>query len=226
MRSLVVIFMLLCSSALCLAQYRGGKDDGFQELIANVQNVMPAIYRGGNDDGFNSRLVTSQNGFPSIYMGGNDDGFSGSRVLAQNTFPSIYTGGINDGFDHTVQFIQNALPNIYNGGVNDGFNLNVSLQQNALPSIYTGGANDGWAFISSSGIPVSVVYVFDGTGNWDIPSNWVNNLIPPSPLPAGSEIMINPNIGDCILNVSQVVSPGARITIVAGKRLVIPGYIQ
>lgn len=69
-------------------------------------------------------------------------------------------------------------------------------------------------------------YTFTGNGNWNIASNWNNNTIPPAVLPAGSEILINPIAGgECILNVSQTVSNGAKITVISGKKLTIPGNL-
>jgi hypothetical protein len=70
------------------------------------------------------------------------------------------------------------------------------------------------------------VYEFTGVGNWDVPANWKNNVVPPSPLPAGYEIIINPTGGSCILNVTQILSPGSKLTVVSNKTFVIPGNIQ
>ena len=66
-------------------------------------------------------------------------------------------------------------------------------------------------------------YMFIGSGNWNDPSNWSYNTLPPSPLPAGSEILINPQSGgECILNVPQSIAPGAKLTVVSGKNFRIP----
>ncbi|MEP7143100.1 MAG: alpha-amylase family glycosyl hydrolase [Ferruginibacter sp.] len=67
------------------------------------------------------------------------------------------------------------------------------------------------------------IYTFTGNGNWNDASNWSYNTIPPSPLPAGSEIYVNPQSGgECILNVTQVIGPGAKFNVVAGKNFRIP----
>jgi 1,4-alpha-glucan branching enzyme len=69
----------------------------------------------------------------------------------------------------------------------------------------------------------STIYSFIGNGNWADAANWTYNRVPPSPLPAGAEIFINPQSGgECILNVSQTISPGAKFTVIAGKKLSIP----
>jgi hypothetical protein len=70
------------------------------------------------------------------------------------------------------------------------------------------------------------VYTFTGSGNWDVPGNWANNRIPPSTLPACSEIIIDPvGTTECVLTVTQTIAPGARITVVTGKKFRIPGNL-
>ncbi|MGG9972550.1 hypothetical protein ACQ33O_12220, partial [Ferruginibacter sp. SUN002] len=71
-------------------------------------------------------------------------------------------------------------------------------------------------------------YTFVGTGNWDVPSNWANNLIPPSPLTAAcAEIIIDPVAnGECVLNKTQEMKPGTKITVKAGKKFRIPGNLE
>lgn len=67
-------------------------------------------------------------------------------------------------------------------------------------------------------------FIFTGTGDWTTASNWSNNIIPPSVLPAGSQIIINPSgFTSCLLNINQTISPGARLTVAAGKNLLIQG---
>lgn len=204
--------------------FNGGGNDGFSFLLSTTQNQSAGIYTGGSNDGFHSIIVTQQNTIPGIYTGGINDGFSVIKVPFQNSIPGIYTGGAGDGFALTVQNLQNATPNIFTGGVNDGYNMILSPLQNQTLNIFTGGANDGWSTASHS--TYAIVYEFIGVGNWDIPSNWKNNVIPPSPLPANYEIIINPSGINCILNVPQILSPGSKLTIINGKTFVIPGDIQ
>ena len=72
----------------------------------------------------------------------------------------------------------------------------------------------------------NTTYTFTGNGNWDIPANWSNNTVPPSVLPAGSTIQINPTPGGkCVLNKMQVISTGASIEILSGKLLQMPGTL-
>jgi hypothetical protein len=69
-------------------------------------------------------------------------------------------------------------------------------------------------------------YTFTGNGSWSIASNWAGNIKPPLSLPAGSTIIIDPEIsGECILDVSQQVEQGAYFTVMPGKKLLIPGNL-
>jgi hypothetical protein len=68
------------------------------------------------------------------------------------------------------------------------------------------------------------VYTFTGTGNWNIASNWVNNIIPPAVLLPCSEIFIDPPLaGECILNVTQIIPTGAKLTVMPNKKFRVPG---
>ena len=67
-------------------------------------------------------------------------------------------------------------------------------------------------------------YTFTGTGNWNVAANWSNNAIPPAVLPACAQIFIDPPVGqECILNVTQTISQGAKITVMTNKKFRIPG---
>lgn len=72
-----------------------------------------------------------------------------------------------------------------------------------------------------------VTYSFTGNGNYNDAGNWENGLMPPTILPAGSTIVINPvGTGECILNVSQQIGAGAHFMVMPGKRLLILGDLQ
>jgi hypothetical protein len=76
-------------------------------------------------------------------------------------------------------------------------------------------------------IASSSIYTFTGNGNWDNPSNWSNNIIPPSNLPDGFTIVINPAAnGECVLNVAQYISKNAVFTINAGSKFRILGELK
>ncbi len=70
------------------------------------------------------------------------------------------------------------------------------------------------------------IYRFTGNGNWDIPSNWLNSKMPPKHVLHCAEIIIDPaGNGECILNTAQVVAPGAKITVMAGKKFTVIGNV-
>jgi hypothetical protein len=70
-------------------------------------------------------------------------------------------------------------------------------------------------------------YTFTGKDNWSDAGNWSNNTKPPSILPSGTEIIINPlGAGECILNQLQTISSGARLTVINGKKIKINGNLQ
>ncbi|MES2775126.1 MAG: hypothetical protein V4722_13140 [Bacteroidota bacterium] len=80
------------------------------------------------------------------------------------------------------------------------------------------------ARFNNSGLP-SGRYEFTGSGNWNLAGNWLNNTMPPFPLPNGSEIIINPSSGSCILNVPYTVEAGGNIIVKTGKIFEIQGNL-
>ena len=73
-------------------------------------------------------------------------------------------------------------------------------------------------FIANSG----TIYHFTGNGNWDLASNWEQNMMPPTILLGGSEIIIDPVTGGkCILNIPYTVTAGCILTVKPGKELVL-----
>jgi hypothetical protein len=223
MSRILLLFAAMICTLNSIAQnhlpgiYTGGSNDGLTSATATSQNPLPGIYKGANNDGFSLALSVSQNSLPVIYTGGNNDGFHLAIATSQNVLPVIYTGGSNDGFSGITLLTQNVLPNIYPGGANDGFDMKLFAGQNLLPGIYRGGSDDGY----SSAFTSKFVYRFTGNGNWNNAVNWENDLIPPTPLPAGSEIIIDPS-GTCILNVVQVLAAGSKLTVLTGKTMTVP----
>ncbi|MBL0357211.1 MAG: hypothetical protein IPP72_10150 [Chitinophagaceae bacterium] len=58
------------------------------------------------------------------------------------------------------------------------------------------------------------VYTFTGNGNWDAPSNWKNNAVPPPSIQQNEMVIINPvDNGECILNVPVTALPGAAVSV-------------
>jgi hypothetical protein len=73
----------------------------------------------------------------------------------------------------------------------------------------------------------STTYTFNGNGNWDIATNWLNNKIPPATLPGTDQIIIDPIAnGQCVLTITQNISKGGKITVAAGKNFKIPSVLN
>lgn len=90
---------------------------------------------------------------------------------------------------------------------------NPIIAISALPVCMPGSVSCSQAF----------TYTFIGSGNWTIETNWKENAIPPAVLPTGATIIIDPVPGgECVLNTSQTIAPGAAIKIKAGKKLKLP----
>ncbi|MFT3681267.1 MAG: right-handed parallel beta-helix repeat-containing protein [Ferruginibacter sp.] len=83
---------------------------------------------------------------------------------------------------------------------------------------YSGAKPDLGAFETTS--IITLAYTFTGNGNWTDAANWLNNQVPPSTPPAGTQIIINPAAGgECILNTAYTVSPGVIFTVLSGKSM-------
>lgn len=115
---------------------------------------------------------------------------------------------VNNSFTTTDQTVSNTGIADF-GETEDGELFAVSLTANAVYRVSANG---------------SIRYIFTGTGNWNVASNWSNNTIPPTSLPAGSEIIIAPEVaGTCILNIQQTILPGASLLVDENKKLLIEG---
>ncbi|MEO6730827.1 MAG: S8 family serine peptidase [Ferruginibacter sp.] len=114
--------------------------------------------------------------------------------------------------------------------------IKTYLKDSAITDAFTGtipsGGSNIWGYgkvDAYRGLKVvrnSVVYTFTGNGNWNEPSNWANNIMPPATLAAGTIMIDHTAGGKCILNVAQIVSPNTSLIIKANKNLVVPGLIE
>ena len=82
--------------------------------------------------------------------------------------------------------------------------------------------------VNITGTPVATIqYKFTGNGNWDVASNWLNNIIPPAVLSGNAEIIIDPQpAGECVLNIAQQVINPAKLTVRSGKKFRITGNLN
>lgn len=155
--------------------------------------LQPSNVNGGN--GSNAQFIVATNDAAAKYQWQTDSAGTG--------FKNITDGGQYIGTSNDTLLVNTVTP----GNNNQLFRCIVS--------------SPGFCSDTSSVAALSVraQYMFIGSGNWDEPTNWVDNAIPPSPLPANSEIVINPTgTSECILNVAQTILPGGKITVMAGKK--------
>jgi CubicO group peptidase (beta-lactamase class C family) len=98
------------------------------------------------------------------------------------------------------------------------YNNNTASGNNSL---YVLGSNPSAEYITATSS-----YTFTGSGNWSNAANWSNNQLPPSTLPQGSQIIIDPaGSGECVLDVQQRVSSSSSIIIQAEKKFRILGNL-
>lgn len=110
-------------------------------------------------------------------------------------------------------YLGNGTGSGLNGATDAGFNLASTSQSITLQP----GEFHVYLYHSSN------VYIFNGDGNWTNTANWTYGNVPPAVLPSGSEIFVNPKQGgECVLNTSQTISQGARITVMQGRKIRIP----
>ena len=82
-----------------------------------------------------------------------------------------------------------------------------------------------WGKIDSLGYNCN--YTFTGNGNWDVPANWENQLIPPPVLQYDATITIQPVVGgECILNTVQTITQGTHLVIPTNVKFRILGNLS
>lgn len=70
-------------------------------------------------------------------------------------------------------------------------------------------------------------FTFIGNGNWSLPENWIDKAVPPATLASGFSIYVEPAAGgECLLNITQNISPGAKIIINPDKKFIVPGNLN
>ncbi len=104
--------------------------------------------------------------------------------------------------------------------------LSSNIGFNAIAYGFAPGESYGYTAGLNFKILTPLVYTFTGNGNWDNIDNWSNQSMPPSLLPIGSQIIIDPpNNGECVLNKPLTISPGGILTVLPGKKFVIQGNL-
>ncbi len=75
--------------------------------------------------------------------------------------------------------------------------------------------------------PPPVTYTFNGNGDWNIESNWLNSNKPPSTLTDGDIIIIDPaGNGECVLSGEQHIQNNAQLKVNPNKKFRITTSLQ
>jgi glycosidase len=145
-----------------------------------------------------------------------DDAASGLKINVVANFDVIAQTRGNVGFQTTgdwYNYVSNGSGAGLNGATNSTFNISANNQSITLQP----GEYHVYIYHPAN------VYMFNGSGNWNDAANWTYNKIPPVSLPSGAEIFINPKTGgECNLDINQIIAPGAKITVMEGKKIKIP----
>ena len=155
--------------------------------------------------------------------------FVSGAVLQNNSFQQPFSTSLADFVSvDTVgargpRKADGSLPDITFMHLAEGSDLIDGGQDVGLS--FAGAAPDLGAFEFAP--TASVVYTFNGNGNWSDNANWANGNVPPATLNPGNQIIINPvDGGQCVVNISYTVSAGAVLTVMPGKSLIIPSNLN
>jgi hypothetical protein len=153
---------------------------------------------------------------------------SGAQDLLFDAHNNVYLACENDGirmaYNTTWSATTNWIPSSSGlpGPKSDMLELGFDTQGYLYSVCYTANGHNGGLFKSTVAVnpPASSTYTFIGNGNWNVASNWSNNIIPPSTLSGNAMIVIDPLPGgECVLNITQHIDNGAILKVVPGKKL-------
>lgn len=160
-------------------------------------------------------------------------------VLTAGTWNLAYTldSGLTTGLRNLVVDWSTATPTIY---CTTGESYAKNLPGNKIVKVVDADSVSAFTVLATADVNYMFrgiafapeassgsVYTFTGNGNWSVSTNWLNNTIPPSPLPTGSSIIIDHTVGgQCILNNPQTLSAGSTLTVNSGKNLVLQSSLE
>ena len=169
-------------------------------------NTLTLHWNNGNGD--NRIVVASEKNavstFPldgtdytasAVYGSGSVTG-TGNYVVYNGTGNSVSVSGLTSGKTYYFRVME--------------YNKNLITGNNALYLLGNNAVNN---------LRVIPTYNFTGSGYWNTASNWENSLAPPSILPVGSQILVNPPTGgECVVNIYQTITAGASLIVTSGKK--------
>jgi glycosidase len=184
--------------------------DVYSKLI-NLRTSNPNVFNSTN---FNYDFYDNVGLFKRNQI--TDNAANGIKINVVANFDVVAQTRGNVGFQATgdwYNYVSNGTGSGLNGATNSTFNLSANNQSITLQP----GEYHVYIYHPAN------VYIFNGSGYWNDAANWTYNKIPPATLPSGADIFINPKSGgECILDINQIIAPGANITVMAGKKIKIP----
>ncbi|HMP20666.1 MAG TPA: alpha-amylase family glycosyl hydrolase [Ferruginibacter sp.] len=183
--------------------------NAYAKLI-NLRVSNPALFNSTN---FNYDFYDANGLYKKFQI--TDNASNGIKLnIVANLDVTAQTRTIN--FQNTgnwYNYLSNGTGSGVNGPTDAAFNIGATSQSITLQP----GEFHVYLYHAAN------VYVFNGSGNWSDPANWTYGTVPPSVLPSGAEIFVNPKPGgECVLNVSQTIGQGAKLTVMQGKKIKIP----
>lgn len=215
----------------CIAAFNGRRGFDQNNNRGSMTLYNNFAYANGTNYGMNSialdagNVMTVKNCISLTAAGAaGSTSFVSGAIVQNNSWQSPFTTNLSDfiSLDTTgmrgPRKSDGSLPDVAFGKLILGSDLIDGGQNVGLP--FKGVAPDLGPFETNFVSPVT--YTFTGNGNWSLTSNWQSNAVPPANLVSGSQIIINPSSGECLLDVPYTVSPGVTITVNAGKSFRIP----
>jgi CubicO group peptidase (beta-lactamase class C family) len=182
--------------------------------FSNVSGTSVTVNWANGNGTSRMLVVKADSGINAFPLDGTD--YTGNAAFGSGNSLGINNYIAHNGIGNSITVTGLAANKKYYFRVVE-YNKNTTTGNNAL---YLLGSNPQEYTITANS------FTFTGNGNWSTAANWSNNLIPPSTLPHGSQILINPSgTGECVLDVQQRVSSSAAITVQAGKKFRIMGNL-
>lgn len=152
---------------------------------------------------------------------------TGKMIVAGKPFFSngYLVTAINDSGTINTNFGNNGTATVNVSGINTNEEIFEPVLQPdgniLLVGEYQSSSNgyvDGFIARVKGLVTTVATYTFSGNGNWSVAGNWAGGQIPPNPLPAGTQVVIDHIAGGImILDVPVTLQSGAKIILANGK---------
>ncbi len=204
-----------------------GKIDWIKTFGGTQDDATLGIVINGTEDLFISGRFrgTASYGNSTITSAGSDDIFLAKFKQCDLPAADITSNGISILCNGETNMLSTSFCSSYTyqwylneSEINNANNATYTASQTGVYKVKVTAFAGCESFSSPISLQAQNSYTFNGNGNWNDAANWLNGLMPPSTITGCSEIIIDPlATGECVLNILQTVSAGAKITIRNGK---------